>query len=109
MKLTMTERYAIQNLLPVKEDFLTLKIIRDLKERLSPSEKELKDYGIKQIGNQLVYDNKKIDLKTAEFEIEIGEILINIIRTILKDKNKNKQLHDTEYTIYEKLVINQEG
>lgn len=109
MKLTMPERYILQELLPVQESFHTLRIIRDLQERLSPSEEELKKYNITVIVDnigqrQLVWDNKKVNLCSLEFEIEIGEILTNIIVEILKEKNKNKQLQMREYTLYEKFV-----
>ena len=45
MKLTISERLMLLGVLPKEENFLSLKIIRDLKSALSFTEKETKKFG----------------------------------------------------------------
>lgn len=105
----MFERLAIQNLLPQQKNFLTLKIIRNLTERLSPSEKETKEYELRitftsENSSRINWNQDKVDLLKIETDIEIGEIATNIIVEILKKKDKEDILLMGEYTIYEKFV-----
>jgi len=46
-KLTMSERFVLLNTLPREGDLVTFKILRKLRETLSPSEEEIKSYGFK--------------------------------------------------------------
>lgn len=45
-KLTLSERFAILGILPVEDNFATLKIMRKLREQLSLTEVEIKEYGV---------------------------------------------------------------
>ena len=55
MKLTVLERFTGLQILPQEGDFVTLKIMRKLKEALAMSEKELVEFEIKQEGNQVLW------------------------------------------------------
>jgi len=46
-KLIMGERFVLLNNLPQEGDLVTFKILRKLRETLSPSEQEIKEYGFK--------------------------------------------------------------
>lgn len=47
MELTITERLKLAEILPTRENILTLKIVRKLREALSFSEEELKSMGVR--------------------------------------------------------------
>ena len=114
MKLTIFERLSIQDLLPNKENFVTLRILRELREKLSPSEAEVKKYELKIIPtspttSQITWNNEKYDLRKIETEVEIGETAYNIVTEILKKKNEEKELTMGLFSIYEKFVEGQKG
>jgi hypothetical protein len=44
VKLNMMERFHLLNLLPMQGDYITLKIMRKLRESLAPDEKEIEEY-----------------------------------------------------------------
>ena len=48
-KLTLSERFAILGILPAEDNFATLKVMRKLREQLSLTEAEIKEYGVIQV------------------------------------------------------------
>lgn len=68
-KLTMGERFFLLAKLPAP-DYVTYKILRKLKETLSPSEKEIKDYGFK---NVFRCSHREYDEKGKAFRCEVEE------------------------------------
>ena len=69
-QLTMAERFVLLNNLPQQGDLVTFKILRKLRDTLSPSEKEIKDYGFK---NSYRCTNKSYDEKGMAFQCEVEE------------------------------------
>lgn len=57
MKLGIPERIRLLAILPEKGNLLTIKIVRELREELSFSEKEHKDFGIRTLGNNIQWDD----------------------------------------------------
>ena len=100
MKLTMGERFAVLSLLPEKENFATLTIMRELGESLSPTEDEHKTYGIVVEGNQVHWSPK---MAAIEKDINIGNKAHSIIREALEKLDKEKKLEDKHYTVFEKF------
>ena len=47
--LTLSDRFAILGILPAEGNFATLKIVRKLREQMSLTEAEIKEYGVIQI------------------------------------------------------------
>ena len=68
-KLTMGERFVLLNNLPREGDLVTFKILRKLRDTLSPSETEIEEYGFK--GNYRC-PNKDYDEKGKAFQCEVG-------------------------------------
>ena len=66
-KLTMAERFILLNNLPREGDLVTFKILRKLRETLSPSEEEIKAYGFK---NSYRCPNREYDEKGKAFQCE---------------------------------------
>ena len=67
-KLTMAERFILLNNLPKEGDLVTFKILRKLRETLSPSEAEIKEYGFK---NSYRCPNREYDEKGKAFQCEV--------------------------------------
>lgn len=97
--LTISDRFAILGILPTEGNFATLKIVRKLRETLSLSEVEMKEYRVKQIGDQITWMNGE---KTAE--IEFGDFDTEMIRSALKKLNEEEKLEERHYAIYEQFV-----
>lgn len=71
-KLTMGERFLLLAKLPTP-DYVTYKILRKLKETLSPSEKEIKDYGFK---NSFRCPHREYDENGKAFKCEVEEMSV---------------------------------
>ncbi len=69
-KLTMGERFVLLNNLTREGDLVTFKILRKLRETLSPSEAEIKDYGFK---NSFRCPHREYDDKGKAFQCEVEE------------------------------------
>jgi len=100
MKLNLIERITLLQILPKEGNFVTLRIVRDLKTALSMTEKEFKEFGIKQEGANTSWNEKG----NEEREIMIGEKATDIIVESLKALDKEKKLTDQHFTVYEKFV-----
>ena len=100
MKLNVLQRLMLLNVLPKEGNFVTLKIVRDLKNELSFSEEEHKKY-------KFVESNGRVNWNPAaeQFkEVHIGEKATDIIVEALKKLDKEKKLREGHLTVYEKFV-----
>ena len=64
-ELTLSERFAILGILPAEDNFATLKVMRKLREQLSLTEVEIKEYGVIQ-----VFAEQIVAIKTAKTNVE---------------------------------------
>jgi len=103
MKLTVMERMTLIGILPPAGNFVTLKIVRKLREALSFGEGELKALSVKEIGNGRVsWDPEKEEPDGKE--IEIGEKATDIIVEALKKLDEDSKLTEQHFSLYEKFV-----
>ena len=100
MKLSVRERLVLLSVLPQEGNFITLKVVRKLREGLSFSEEELKQYKFVQDKGRVTWDDSVEQSKA----IEIGTQAKIIIQDALKKLNEDKKLKDEHFTIYEKFV-----
>jgi len=127
VQLGIIERATLLQTLPEIGDFVTLKTIRKLREKVALSEDEVKKFG-------LVYDfscptcgatikslipvdcpvcKKKMqmigsvswnaDVNTLT-ELDFNDLEENIIKTALKGLNESKKLTDRHFTLYTKFI-----
>lgn len=101
MKLNIFERINLLSILPMQGDFMTLKIIRQLREGLSFTEEEHKVLKFKQLDDGRVSWDAKA---TKEKDIRTGNKARSIIREVLEGLNKEKKLRDEHFTLYEKFI-----
>jgi len=100
MVLGVFDRLILLNILPKEGDFLTLKIVRKLREDLSFTEEEHKAL-------QFVQEEGNIKWQTGADtpkEITIGEKATDLIVSTLKKLNTDKKLSEQHFSIYEKFV-----
>ena len=100
MKLTVFERMMLLPILPKESNFVTLRIIRTLTESVGLNEKEFKEFGVVQEGDQIKWNPKG----NEEREIEIGEKATDIIIEALKKLDKDDKLTGQHISLYEKFV-----
>ena len=102
MELTVKERLVLLNLLPNEGNFLTLRLMRKLREALSFDEEELKRLNVVQNGDRVSWDIT-VDIRK---DIAVGDVMTDVIVKDLKGKDKDGKLTEDHITLYEKFVEN---
>lgn len=107
MKLTILERITLAQILPAESSYITLKIIDQLRQDLWFSEKELKEYNIKETPGvdgregQITWDNKA---QLAVTDIEIGAKAREVICEALKQLDEAGKINAQNSILYEKFM-----
>jgi len=129
MKMTVIERIQLQNLLPAQGDFITLKLIRKLRESLSFSEKEIAEISFKNHWKCDICSTKEIASqvpkcpKCGEYmmpagmvnwdeakavkvikDVHMGRTMRDLCRSVLQKLSDNKELTEQTMPLYEKFV-----
>jgi len=99
-KLNLAERINTMSILPAEGNFITLKVIRELKLNLGVKDEEFKKFGIIQKESQITWNEEG----NKEIEFEIGEKATDIIIEQLEKLDKSKKLEDKDFSIFEKFV-----
>ena len=99
MKLDIGSRIRLLGILPEKGNLLTLKIVRTLRDDLSFSEKEHKDFNIKAKGNQITWGDK-CKPKTIEF----GDQAKKLIVKSLKDLDEQGELTLADLPLWDLFI-----
>ena len=106
MKLGISERINLLGILPTESNYVTLKIVADLKLELSFSEDEIKEYSIEshQEGEKVftIWDQSN----EKEKDVSIGEKATDIIVDALKKLDSENKINEQTATLYEKFIIN---
>ena len=100
MELNVIERLVLLNILPREGSFLTLKLVRKIREDLSFDELENKVFKFVQDGEVVRWDESVVQTK----DIEIGEKMTDLIVDVLKELDKKKGLKEEHLTLYEKFI-----
>jgi len=101
MKLTILERVTLLQVLPSEGDFVTLKILRGLRDALGFSEADHKKYDIVQKDGRITWDRMKGIMGE---EVEIGDKAKEMIKESLLKLDKEKKLRPEHFDIYQKFV-----
>jgi len=129
MQLTVFERLMLQSMLPQEGDFITLKLVRKLKESLAFSEKEIseinfknhwkcskcdkvelsaevikcQDCGIYMIpAGQVTWDEEKA-INVVK-DVHMGKAMLNLCETTLQKLSDEKKLTEQHISLFEKFV-----
>jgi len=101
IKLNNLERISLAGILPKEENYLTFKIITELKLELSFTESEFKKYGIQNLpGNKVGWS------KDGMKEIDIPETIKEMICIKLIALEKEKKINADNISLYERFILN---
>jgi len=103
VKLNVKDRLRLLAILPEQGDLLTLKIVRELREDLSFTEKEHKDWKIKVKGDMITWDDGG-----DEREYEFGEQANELIKKQLRELDLTKTLKILDLELWEKFIGEEE-
>jgi len=102
MKLTVFERLILMSILPGEGNFVTLKIVHQLKQSLSFNEDEIKKYKfVQDMEKGSVVWDQSVD---QEADIQIGEKAMDLIVSALKKLDEGKKLTNQHFSLYEKFI-----
>ena len=102
MKLNLLERVMLISILPAEANFVDLRILTELKQACSFTEKEVKEYEITTTDNQVFWNPTKAE---ETKDIDIGARGLEIITKALTKLNDEEKLSAQTYTLYEKFMI----
>jgi hypothetical protein len=101
MKLNIPDRLLLLGVIPKQGNFLTLKIVKDLIDKISFSSKELEEYQLTEKNGQV---NWKADNTEHEKDIEISDPEKVVIIDSLKTLDGKKELTLDMLRIYDKFI-----
>jgi hypothetical protein len=99
VKLSVHERFMALQVLPDKGNFITLKIIRKMRENLSFNEDEIKEYEFVESEGMTSWSPD-----APEKDIDLGEVGSDILRKELIKMDEENRLEDVHFSLYEKVV-----
>lgn len=99
MKLSIKNRLRLLAILPAQGNLLTLKIVRKLREELSFSEQEHKDFEIKIVDGSIKW-KKGVEDK----EIELGDKAKEIVEKRLRELNDKEELTVPDIDLWEIFI-----
>ena len=106
LNLNFHDRLVLLQLLPGENNYVTLKLIREVKDNLGITEEEYEKYKIKRQENgRISFDSKKA---SEEKEFEISRIVMNIIKKELERLDSQKRLTEEQFPLYERLILEEE-
>lgn len=103
MRLNVLERFGVLGILPAEGSFVSLKIVRKLREDLSFSEEEIKALNMREEDGNIKWDRALED--PSGKEIAIGEKATDLIVEALKKLDREQKLTDQHYSLYEKFIV----
>ena len=131
MKLTVFERIVLQNILPAQGDFITLKLVRKLKEALAFNEKEIAEIDFRnhykcpqcekvELASEMpkcpdcdiymspagsvTWDEEKA--KKIVKDVHLGSKMETLCRATLQKLSDEKKMTDQHFSLYSKFVEN---
>jgi len=99
-KLNIGERLIILQILPKEGNFATLKLIRDLVNKIGISADEHTDFELKQEGDKLSWNAKGSEEKSIDFKIKEIELISNALEKL----DKEKKLEFSHFSVFEKFA-----
>lgn len=98
VNLRLGDRLVLLNILPSMGDISSIRIVNDLRQKLSLSEEEYESFGITQDGGRIHWK------RDESVEIEIGPRASEIIREALVHLNETKKLTIQHINLYSLFV-----
>lgn len=99
--LTLLERVMLPTVLKKSDDYKSMIIARDLKEKVSLSQKEMKDYEVTTTEVGIKWNEKGV--KSLEY-YDLTAFERTAIKEGLVEMNNNKTLTESHISLYEKFI-----
>jgi len=99
------ERLLLLNVLPERGNAVTLRIVNQLRERLSFTEADIEQYDVVADGEQVRWNIEKGE---AETEIKIGSVAHRTIVDALEELDKNEELELQHLSLLDKFEIGED-
>lgn len=100
MELSVSDRMSLLAILPAQGDITTLRILRELRESLSFSEEEHKQFGIVVDGANIHWDGNC----NSSTDIPIGPKAQEVVVASLHDGDKKQILTDAHIGVWDKFI-----
>lgn len=100
VELSVQDRLILMGLLPGENDFVTLRIVRDLKNDLGFSEAEVAICQFRQEGSMIVWDKTANGVKKL---VTLGDKALEIVRGSLEHLSTNRQATEPHLQLWELL------
>lgn len=101
MLLSVKERLLLQSVLPAQGSLTTIRIIHDMRQKLSFTEQEHKDFELNDLGNGLVEWN---DQTAIEANFDLGDKGADIIREALRALDKSGKVTRDHISLFDKFL-----
>jgi hypothetical protein len=99
MQLTIGERLNLLSILPSEGNFLTMRLVDDLRKELGFSEQELEHINLREEEGRLAWDPDK----SAPKEVEFGERSRRIVYDTLAELDKEGKMRAEHLSLCEKF------
>ena len=99
MLVGVNERIRLLGILPEQGNLLTIKIVRALREELSFSEEEHKEFNVKITDDRITWDPS-----AKEKEITFGDLAKEMIEKRLRELNEKDELTVADIALWEKFI-----
>ncbi|MHC4752227.1 MAG: hypothetical protein ACYTFW_20435 [Planctomycetota bacterium] len=107
MRLSVPERLKLLELLPEKESYEGMMEVQRLGMTLSITGEEAEQIDVKPAeGGGIMWNQEKA--LGLIVDVPMGEFITNVIRVILREKSRERELEVTELTLYEKFIMDYE-
>ena len=103
IKLSLTDRLALTQILPKDGDIITVMLVKDLREKIAIKPDEIEKFNFRKEGNQLLYDDAA-DLPINHKEIEMTGKQKIVVEDVLKKLDGEKALTQHHISLYEKFI-----
>jgi hypothetical protein len=98
MKFNVLDRVTLLGILPAEGNYLTYKIVSELKLKLSFSEDDIKNFNIREADGKILWDGSE------DKEIEIGDKAKEVIKESLIRLDKAGKINQYNAPLYERFV-----
>ena len=102
VKLNVGDRVSLLKIIPFPKEGgrLAFKLVDDFIANVSFSEKDFKDFKLIEKGGTISWGNSK------DKEVEIGDVVLSIIKNSLTQLDKEEKLDRYSYLLYERFITN---
>ena len=107
MRLSVPERLKMLELLPLKNTYEGMMEIQRLSMLLSLTDDEAKQIDVQHTEDGMIQWNQEKALGLIE-DIPMGEWVTNVLRKMLRDRDREGEMEITELSLFEKFIMDYE-